>query len=389
MSMFSRVQKLPKKSFFLFGPRATGKSTWLKQVLPNALVIDLLRNDIYFKILSDPSHFRSIVQAQSRDRWIVLDEVQRIPELLNEVHSLIEGDGYRFALTGSSARKLKRGQANLLAGRAVVKAMFPAVREEFGKRVSIEEVLRWGCLPNILMEPESRLDTLEAYAGTYLREEIKEEALTRNIGSFVRFLEVAAIANAQVTNLANISRDAQVGRPTVQTYFEILTDTLIAKLLPAWTPRARVKEVSHPKLYFFDTGVLRAIQGRLRDRPTDVERGHLFETYLFHELSAFTSYKDVGGQWFYWSTPNQVEVDFIWQRSERVIAIEAKASTRWRDDYDDGLTALQNSKVKPKHSMGVYLGSERLKRSWGLVYPIGEFLYELYHGKLGSCFGGD
>lgn len=380
--MFIRVLEPPKRAFLLFGPRATGKSTWLKQRFPDALRLDLLRNDLYFRLSASPGELRSMVTAEPRSRWIVLDEVQRIPELLNEVHALIEDGGYRFALTGSSARKLKRGRANLLAGRAVVRSLLPLVHAEYGDSATVEDVLRFGALPAVIAEPESRVDILEAYAGTYLREEIKEEALTRNVQAYTRFLQVAALANAQVTNLSAISRDTAVPRATVSTYFEILTDTLLGRFLPAWTARARVKEVGHPKFYFFDTGVVRAIQGRLRDTPTPEERGHLFETYLFHELAAHVAYSNIGGEWSYWRTADGVEVDFLWRRGDRIVAIECKSTDTWRAREDAGLLALSGSKVGPMTCHGVYLGAQRLRREWGVVHPLADFLAELRAGRV-------
>ncbi len=379
--MFDRLRATPKRSFFLFGPRATGKSTWLKIFLPDALRIDLLHSEMYFRLTAAPQELRSIVEAQSRTRWIVIDEVQRVPALLDEVHSLIEDRGHRFALTGSSARKLKRGQANLLAGRAAVRQMFPLVHAEIGDEFSLDDVLRYGCLPGVLADSVSRVDVLEAYAGTYLREEITAEAVTRNVQAYSRFLQIAALANAQVTNLSGIARDAGVPRATVSTYFEILTDTLLGRFLPAWTARARIKEVAHPKFYFFDTGVLRAIQGRLRDRPTSDERGHLFETYMLHELLAHREYSGCGGEWFYWRTVGGVEVDFVWRRSRETVAIECKSSDRWRNEDDAGMLALRDG-VPVTASYGVYLGAHRLKRPWGIVFPLAEFFAELNAGRI-------
>ena len=381
--MLSRVLKSPNRSFFLFGPRATGKSTWLKQVQADALRIDLLSNEQYFRLSRSPSAFSEIVLAEPKRRWIVVDEVQRIPALLNEVQRLMEDHGYRFALTGSSARKLKRGQANLLAGRASLKQFFPLVWPEFKHLFrNWDEILSFGTLPQVLTEKEARLEILEAYAGTYLREEIKEEALTRNVDAFSRFLDIASLANGQVTNLSSISRDAAVARATVGVYFDILSDTLIGNLLPAWTPRARVKEVGHPKFYFFDCGVTRAIQGRLRDRISDDERGHLLETYVFQELRAFISYSNEGGDLAFWRTANQVEVDFIWRRGKKQVAIEVKASTRWRPEWDMGMETLAASKHPSQSSYGVYLGKEKLRRPWGTVLPLADFLDALWSGKI-------
>ena len=199
-----------------------------------------------------------------------------MPILLNDVHSLIEDYGYRFALSGSSARKLKRGRVNLLAGRALVKYLYPFIHAEYNDKITLEEALKFGTLPSIVTDPSSRIEQLNAYVGTYLREEIREEALTRNAQAFGRFLEIAALMNCQITNLSNLSRDAAVPRATVSTYFEVLVDTLLGYWLPAWLPRAKVKETAHPKFYFFDCGVIRAIQKKLHDKISNEERGILF-----------------------------------------------------------------------------------------------------------------
>jgi uncharacterized protein len=380
MCMYARALQLPKKSFLLFGPRGTGKSTWLKQQCKPALVFDLLRNDVYFELLRRPESLREKVLAVDPAYWIVIDEVQRAPSLLNEVHALIEDHGYRFALTGSSARKLKRGQANLLAGRALVLNLFPLVESEYGNDLEIEDALRFGTLPVVVAQSESRIATLEAYAGTYLREEIKEEALTRNVDAFGRFLEIAALANAQVTNLSGLARDSGVARATVTTFFEILQDTLIVRRLDAWVPRLRVKETSHPKYYFFDCGVLRAIQGRLREPIGSEERGHLLETMVHQELSAAMAYQDLGGKLSYWRTADGAEIDFVWQRGERIVAIEVKASQRWRPEFDRGFEVLAESKSTT--NFGVYLGKETLKKPWGVLMPAKDFFKALAEGRI-------
>ena len=382
--MLTRQLESPKRSFFLFGPRATGKSTWLKETFPKGKRIDLLRNEVFFKLAQDPALFRQMVLAESKKTWILVDEVQRLPGLLNEVHSLIEDEGYLFALTGSSARKLKRGQANLLAGRALIRELYPLVWPEF-REVDLDwdVIFRFGCLPQVLLEEEDRLEILDAYTGTYLREEIKEEALTRNVESFTRFLEIAGLANAQVTNLSNISRDAGIPRATVGNYFDVLQDTLIGRFLPTWTPKARIKEVSHPKFYFFDCGVLRSVQGRLHDTLGDEERGKLLETYLFNELLAYRSYQKCGGEFSFWRTADGLEVDFIWRRSKSLVGLEVKSTTRWRPEFDRGIEALQTSgAVSGLKAWGVYLGSERLKKPWGYILPLEQFLDELWAGKI-------
>lgn len=381
---FSRLLQKPKRSFFLLGPRATGKSTWLKTHFANHLHFDLLRNDVFFTLSSDPSALRErVLTVNAKKTWIIIDEIQRLPILLNDVHSLIENEGYQFALSGSSARKLKRGQANLLAGRALVKHFFPLTFAEYQQAISIDDALQFGTLPSVIDDPETRIEQLEAYVGTYLREEIKEEALSRNVQSFSRVLEVAGLMNGQVTNLSNIARDASVPRATVTTYFEILVDTLLGSWLPAWTPRAKVKEVSHPKFYFFDCGVVRAIQKLLRDPPSKEERGYLFETFIINELRAFIDYYNVGGELFYWRTQDGIEVDCLWKRGKTVIALEIKSTDKWKNDYNTGFKSLLSSSVPIKKCYGIYCGNEILQKEFGSVLPWNIFLQRLYQQQIG------
>lgn len=380
---FSRQLQKPSRSFFLFGPRATGKSTWLKNNFPDHWYVDLLRNDLYFALSSTPDAFRQRVLAHDPHKtWIIVDEVQRFSALLNDVHSLMEEHHYQFALSGSSARKLKRGQANLLAGRALMKHLFPLTRAEYGDTTSLEETLSFGTLPSVITDPETRIEQLEAYVGTYLREEIKEEALTRNVPAFGRFLEVAAIMNGQVTNISNVARDTGVSRSTVSTYFDILADTLLGYWLPAWMPKAKVKEVAHPKFYFFDCGVVRAIQKLVREKPSSIERGILFETLVFHELNAHRDYANIGGDFFYWRTHEGMEIDFIWKRGTTIIAIEVKSGSEWKKDYNAGFRSLMASSAKPTACYGIYNGHDILKTDFGLVLPWEDFLQKLYAGKI-------
>ena len=374
---------MPDHHFLLLGPRATGKSTWLAKHFGQALWINLLHETTYLSLLTHPTRLHDLVLAHPKDQWVVIDEVQRVPALLNEVHALIAKDHGRFALSGSSARKLKRTHANLLAGRALVKQMSPLVHGELPQQYGIMDRLAWGCLPRIVTSTKERLGILEAYVNTYLKEEIKEEALSRRIDVFVRFLEVAALCNGQITNISNIARDAHTQRNTATNYFEILTDTLIGCWLKAWQPKIRVKEVEHPKFYFFDTGVVRALQGRLRDPIANEERGLLLETYILHELRSARAILDVGGDFYYWRTNNGVELDFIWQRGTKRVGIEVKSSTTWESAFEAGLrTMTERNTIKPTHCYGVYLGKEKLKRDWGLVLPINDFCNQLWAGKI-------
>jgi predicted AAA+ superfamily ATPase len=329
MAIYTRELTLPRRSFFLFGPRGTGKTTWLRQQLPAARWYDLIRDREVLRLTRDPEIFSQEVQGLRRGAWVVVDEVQRLPALLNDVQDLIARHSHRvrFAITGSSARRLKREQANLLAMRLVNRRFFPLTAAELGDDFTVERALRFGTLPAVAAARShaERIELLEAYVENYLAQEIRAEALVKRLDSFTRFLEVAALANAQVTNMAGVARDAAVARPTVQGYFETLTDTLIGTFLPAWRARAKVKEVTHPKFFFFDPGVVRALTGRLREPVHESERGALLETYVLGELRAWLDVASAGGQLAYWRTPSGSEVDFVWSRGSRAVGIEVKA----------------------------------------------------------------
>jgi len=381
--MLTRLLALPDHSFFLFGPRGTGKTTWLKQVLPDALWFDLLRTQTILALSRQPESFRQQVEARPRGSWVVVDEVQRLPHLLNEVHSLIadHGRAYQFALSGSSARKLKRLDINLLAGRAINRQFFPLTAAELSYRYDLDQVLRTGLLPQIQTEPTHGVEALDAYVSNYIREEIQQEALVRNLDSFARFLEVAALMNGQIVNVAGIARDAAVARPTVQGYFATLVDTLIGFWLPAWRRRAKVKEVASPKFYLFDPGVVRALAGRLRDPLDGGERGFLLETVVLHEIRAAMAFQNLGGQLHYWRTPSGTEVDFIWTRAKRAVGIEVKAATAWRSEFSAPLKSLMGEKILTS-AHGVYTGTSELKDGPVHIWPLQRFLQELATGNI-------
>ena len=383
LAMYTRACRLPAHTFFLFGPRGTGKTTWLKQVLPDALWFDLLRTQVVLGLSRQPESFRQQVEALPPNRWVVVDEVQRMPVLLNEVQALIadHGRSYRFALSGSSARKLKRMDVNLLAGRAINRQFFPLTAAELGFQIDIDRILRFGLLPQVHVEPQHAVDVLDAYVANYVREEVLQEALVRNLDSFARFLEVAALVNGQVVNVAGIARDAAVARPTVQGYFATLQDTLIGVWLPAWRRRAKVKEVAMPKFYLFDPGVARALAGRLREPLDALERGFLLETWMLHELRAANAGLNAGGQLYFWRTPSGTEVDFIWTRGSRAVGIEVKAASAWRSEFSTPLKGLVEQGVVT-HAHGVYTGTTERKDGPVRVWPVASFLRELAKGSI-------
>ncbi len=383
LAVYTRTLPLPGESFFLFGPRGTGKSTWLRQQLPKAHWFDLLRLPLVLELTRQPESFRGRVEALPKGAWVVVDEVQRMPALLDEVHALVaeHGKRYRFALSGSSARKLRRLDTNLLAGRAIRRQFFPLTGEELDFDFVVDELLATGNLPKVRSEPELAVDILEAYVSTYLREEIQQEALTKDVGSFTRFLEVAALCNGQVVNVAGVARDAGVARPTVARYFEVLVDTLIGSWLPAWRPRARIKEVQHPRFYLFDAGVARGLAGRLREPLEATERGALLETLVLHELRAAVNCQNLGGSFTYWRTPSGSEVDFVWERGKKRVGIEVKATKTWRRENSAVLAGMR-AEGTLTGAFGVYTGKERLKDRGVMVLPVVEFLRELTAGRV-------
>jgi predicted AAA+ superfamily ATPase len=250
-----------------------------------------------------------------------------------------------------------------------------------GYDVAVEDLLRFGCLPRVRAEPDLAVDILEAYAATYLKEEIQQEALVKNLDSFSRFLDVAALMNGQVVNVAAIARDAAVARPTVQRYLDTLVDTLVGVWLPAWRPQAKVKEVQHPKFYFFDPGVVNALAGRLRDHLEKSEQGLLLETLVLHELRATMAIRNCGGQLSYWRTPFGTEVDFIWSRAKTAIGVEVKLSSVWKREFGAALKELHGVK-KIQKAYAVYLGPTRLKDGPIEVLPRKGMMEALTKGEV-------
>lgn len=339
--MFPRLLVPPKQSFFLLGPRGTGKTTWLNAHFAKARRFDLLDESRYQRYLADVSQFQQEIAAVPPESWVVVDEVQRLPSLLNEVHRQIEARGLKFALTGSSARKLRRGGVNLLAGRAVNRMMFPLSPLELGAAFSLDRALGQGTLPVVWTAKDPK-DTLDAYARLYLKEEIQGEALARNLSGFARFLPIAALFHGQVLNASALARDAGVSRTTVLEYLSILEDTLLATRLPAYEGRLRVRERRHPKLYWIDCGIVRALK-HMRGRPTAEERGSLFEGFVWMLLRLFW---DLGrlpvDEVYYWAPAEarQTEVDFLLVAGTAKVAIEVKSALRVREDHLKGLRAI-------------------------------------------------
>jgi predicted AAA+ superfamily ATPase len=340
----SRLIIPPKKSFFLFGPRGTGKTTWLGHEFTDAYRIDLLNEANYQRLLADPSLLARELNALSPGSIVIIDEIQRLPILLNEVHRFIEEYKHRFILCGSSARKLRKAGINLLAGRALQRFMHPFVPGELGTHFSLEETMRWGLLP-IVWSDEEKEETLIAYSQTYLKEEIQAEALVRNLPGFSRFLPVAAHYHGQTINFSNIAREAGVARTTIINYIDILEDTLLCFRIHGFEARLRARERKLPKLYFSDPGIVRSITRRFGSLNPE-EYGALFEGLVAQIIRAHQSYSKMCDDFYYWSSSEAVsiEVDFLVRREDRFIAIEAKSGKSYKESWSRGLRAI--SKLK-------------------------------------------
>jgi len=364
---------LKQKSHFLFGPRQTGKSTLIRHRLPSAKVYSLLDNTLFLEFNARPGRLKE--EVAGKDELVVIDEIQRVPQLLNEVHLLIE-KGVRFLLTGSSARKLRSGGVNLLGGRAREAYLHPFVTVELGKFFDLNRALNNGLIPSIYFSDEPKKD-LASYVGSYLKTEISAEALTRNVPAFSRFLGVAALCNAKIVNFSNVANDAQVKRTTVYEYFDILKDTLIIRELAAFRKGKIRKPVCSSKYYFFDAGVARQLQGRIAVTPGTPEYGDAFETFIINEVFAFSDYIRPLNLSF-WRTATHCEVDLI---IDEHIALEIKAKSQIGPDDLKGLKAIaEESRFKRLICVSL---EERPRKTGNIeILPYQEFLEMLWAGKL-------
>ncbi|OGQ26830.1 MAG: hypothetical protein A3B79_03045 [Deltaproteobacteria bacterium RIFCSPHIGHO2_02_FULL_50_15] len=380
--MFSRLLKPPNHSFLLLGPRGTGKSTWIREHFPDIPTYDLLNTAEALRLSKEPHLLFNELQGLKKESWAIIDEVQKVPALLDEVHRLMETKSIKFVLCGSSARKLKRGGANLLAGRARTVQLFPLVSPEINDDVKLPDYFLFGSLPLSITDHDPK-SYLKSYAETYLQEEIKGEAATRNIGAFGRFLEVAARQNGQITNISNIARDAQVARQTVQGYFDILVDTLLGYWLQPWKLKRTTKQVAHPKFYFFDSGIVRSLSGRLPYPPTQEEMGPLIETCILNEVRAYLSYSRLHYPLYFWSSHDGVEVDLFCETQKGFTAIEIKAAPRWDNKFNRGLQRIQEEIGRTKIScFGIYTGSREATFNQIQVLPVLDFLKRLWEGNI-------
>ena len=356
----------------MLGPRGTGKSSWLKYHFPKAKVVDLLDEALYQSYLEDISLFYKELKTLPPKSWVVIDEIQRMPNILNEVHRLIEEKKLKFALTGSSARKLKRAGVNLLAGRAHQYFMYPLTPKELSDDFNLDHVLRYGSIPLIWNESQ-KTKSLKTYVQMYLKEEIKSEALVRNLPGFARFIPILALYHGQIINISSTAREAGVSRTTVNGFVEILEDTLLVNKLPAYSARLRVREKKHPKIYWIDPGLVRAAK-KHTGTISEEEKGSLFEGYIYNCLKMKIDYEDAFDEIHYWSSGSaqSVEVDFLLTLGNELTAIEVKAEKRVRPENLKGLKAIAHLKGV-KRRIFVYLGSLSLDQDGIEIMPFSVF----------------
>ncbi len=350
------IKPIEKQSYFLFGPRGTGKTTWVKSQYPQAVYIDLLDAKIRNQLLIDPGRLNKYV-PNSYKGWIILDEIQLVPDLLNEVHRQIFTGNNKFILTGSSARTLRRKGVNLLGGRALTRTFHPLTAAELGSKFNIVKSLEYGHLPLAILGEEPNA-YLQSFVTNYLTNEVKQEGLTRNIGAFSRFLEVASFSQGNVINYAEIAREAAIDRQVVTAYFDILDDLLVGIRLPVFTKKAKRKLIVHQKFFYFDTGVYRAIRpiGPL-DMPVSVA-GAALETLVLQEIRAINEAFNLGYELFFWRTVSELEVDLILYGLLGIIAIEIKGAPRIKSDMFRGLRAFKEDYPIAKCIL-VYGGEQR------------------------------
>ncbi|MBY0545508.1 MAG: AAA family ATPase [Gammaproteobacteria bacterium] len=380
MELYQRAFTPPEKSFFLLGPRGTGKSTLMRMLFQDALWLDLLKPDVFRTYLAKPERLFDLANASSKNEPIIIDEIQKIPSLLTVVHSLIEtSPGRQFILTGSSARKIKRSGADLLAGRALNCSLHPFMACELGANFNLPKALKQGMLPIIQNDKTPQL-SLQSYVNLYLLEEIQVEGLVRNLDSFARFMEIISFSHGSLLNVSNIARECEVKRKTVENYIQILEDLLLAFTLPVFTKRAQREMVAHPKFYLFDAGVYHTIrpQGQL-DRPEEVG-GAALEGLVAQHLLAWNAYSAQPVTISYWRTRAGLEIDFIVYGPQGLHALEVKHSSRV-DRHD--LKSLQAFKIDYPMAQCflLYQGTEQLMIEGILCLPCDMFLKQLRPDK--------
>jgi uncharacterized protein len=376
--MYKRKQVFEEnESFFLWGARQTGKSTLLKALYPESLWFDLLLTDVFERLHRFPSQLREIITASQPKSPVVIDEIQKIPALLDEIHWLIENQNVRFVLSGSSPRKIIRAQANLLGGRALRYELFPLVSDEIPE-FDLIRALNNGLLPRHYLS-ENPKNRISAYIGNYLKEEIMAEARIRNISSFSRFLEVAAFSNGEIVNYTNIASECGISSPTVKEYFQILEDTLTGRFLPSFQKRPKRRVILAPKFYFFDVGIVNYLLKRGRIEKGSEAFGNAFEHFIYQEIYAHSRYSGIQYPIYYWRTASQIETDFVLGDHEVVIEVKSTENAILR--HTKGLQRFIEE-YPVKHQ--ILVTNDLFPRQMGsvLVLPWKIFLQKLWSGEI-------
>ncbi|MCQ2226505.1 MAG: AAA family ATPase [Bacteroidales bacterium] len=372
-----KLQIIEDESVFLFGARQTGKTTLLMQQFPDAIYYDLLDTDLLNRLRQRPSILREMLDKRPEGTLIIIDEIQQVPELLNEIHLLMNRYGFRFILCGSSARKLRRQGVNTLGGRAVPQYLYPFVSSEIPD-FDIDIAVNNGMMPRFYLSKNPQ-NMLKAYVSVYLKEEIQAESLVRNLKNFSRFLEVAAITDGEMVNYQNIAQDCGVSANTIKEYFQILEDTLLGFYIPAYTKTIKRKIVQSPKFYLFDVGVTNYLLGRKDLKRGSVEYGHAFEHFIVQELVAYISYSDNSNRISYWRTYTQIEVDVI--LGDAKVAIEIKSADEIMNKHLKGLKAFREE--YPETRLMVVSLDKLTRTSDGIeIMYVYDFLRMLWKGEI-------
>ncbi|MCP4575787.1 MAG: ATP-binding protein [Deltaproteobacteria bacterium] len=366
----------PRDSFFIFGPRGTGKSTWLKKKYPDAYLVDLLDDTTFRDYISHPDRIKQIVAGNPRTKRYIIDEIQKAPALLDSIHSLIEQfQAHQFILTGSSARKLRHGGVNLLGGRALLTHFHPFMAAELGSDFSLEEALRNGLIP-LVVSAKDPAKTLAAYIALYLKEEVKEESLVRNIGTFARFLEIISFSHGGILNLSNMARECQASRKIVENYLSIIEDLLLGYRLPVFTKRAKRAMTAQPKFYLFDAGVYYHLRpkGPL-DSPNEIG-GMALEGLVLQHLKAWCDYSEKQVNCYFWRSRGGAEVDFVLYGENFFHAIEVKNAKQIHPNSTKSLKTFLKDYTEATGTL-LYRGTEKLLVDGILCRPVDEFLIQL------------
>jgi predicted AAA+ superfamily ATPase len=376
MEKVTRIFKPESRSFFLLGPRGTGKSTLIKDSFPDSIYIDLLLPDVFRTYLSRPERLRELVMANRDKKVIVIDEVQKVPQILEVVHSLMEEKkGWQFLLTGSSARKLKKSGADMLAGRALIRRMHPFIAAELKSRFRLEDAIQQGMIP-VVLDSANPMDTLQAYVDLYLREEVQMEGLTRNVGNFSRFLEAVSFSHGSILTVSNVARECGVERKVVEGYLHILEDLLLSFRLPVFTRRAKRSTAQHPKFYFFDTGVFNALRPSGPLDRSEEKAGQALEGLVAQHLRAWIDYRHPATNLYYWRTIAGTEVDFVVYGKDLFWAIEVKNAAHVQPRDLKALRTFGEDYPEAERFL-LYRGREKLLRNGITIQPCEDFLLRL------------